>query len=57
MLDPAITECISISAFGFLLGIPTGTTNSTIGLKICAKAAGIKNYKLIIKKKKRSMIK
>ena len=30
-----------------------GITSSTIGLKICAIAAGIKKYKSIIKKKKK----
>ena len=39
--------------FCFLLGIPIGITNSTIGLKICAKTAGVKKYKSIIKKKKK----
>ena len=47
-----ITGCISISAFASLLVIPIGTTSSAIGLKICAIAAEIKNYKSIIKKKK-----
>ena len=37
-----VTECISISAFASLLGIPIGITSSAIGLKICAIAAGIK---------------
>ena len=45
-----ITGCIS--AFASLLVIPIGTTSSAIGLKICAIAAEIKNYKSIIKKKK-----
>ena len=36
-----------------MLGIPIGITNSAIGLKICAIAAGIKKYKSIIKKKKK----
>ena len=37
-----VTECISISVFASLLGIPIGITSSAIGLKICAVAAGIK---------------
>ena len=40
-LASKITGCISISAFASLIGIPIGITNSTIGLKICAKTAGI----------------
>ena len=55
-LASAITRCISISVFAFLLGIPIGIASSAILLKICATTAGIKKYKSIIKKK-RSMIK
>ena len=47
-----ITGCISTSAFASLLGIPIGITSSVIELKICVIAAGIKNYKSMIKKKK-----
>ena len=53
ILASTITEYISISAFASLLDIPIGITSSAIGLKICAIAAGIKNYKSIIKKKKK----
>ena len=52
-----ITGCISTLALASLLGIPIKITSSAIGLKICAIAAGIKRYKLIIKKRKRSKIK
>ena len=48
-----ITECISISTFASLLGIPIGIGSSTIELKICVITAGIKKYKSIIKKKKK----
>ena len=48
----AITRCISISAFASLVGIAMGITSSAIGLKICVMIAGIKKYKLIIKKNK-----
>ena len=57
ILASAITGCISISAFASLLGIPIGITSSGIGLKTCAITAGIKEYKLIIKKKKKKAIK
>ena len=36
-----------------MLRIPIGFISSAIILKICAKAAAIKKYKLIIKKKKK----
>ena len=52
-LAPTINGCISISAFASFLGIPMGTTSSVIDLKLCAIAAGIKKYKLTIKKKKK----
>ena len=52
-LIPAITVCISISAFVSLLDIPIGITSTAIELKIYVIAVGIKNYKLIIKKKKK----
>ena len=48
-----ITGCISISAFASLIGVRIGITSSAIGLKICAIAAGIKEYKSIMKKKKK----
>ena len=53
ILASAVTGCISLSAFSSLLGILIGITSSAIGLKMCAIAAGIKNYKSIIKKKKK----
>ena len=56
-LVSTITGCILISTFTSLLGILIEITSSAIGLKICAITAGIKKYKSIIKKKKRSMIK
>ena len=57
MLAPATTVCTSIFAFASLIGILIGITSSAIGLKICAITAGIKKYKSITKKRKRSMIK
>ena len=47
-----VTGLVSISAFASLIGIPIGITSSAIGLKIFVIIAGIKKYKLIIKKKK-----
>ena len=40
-------------SFAFLVGIPIVITSSTIGLKICANSAGIKEHNSIIKKKKK----
>ena len=53
VFTPAVSGCVSISAFTSLLGIPIGITCSAVGLKIYAVTAGIKNYKSIIKKKKK----
>ena len=57
ILASTLSGCISISAFASLIGIVVGITSSAIRLEICALTAGIKNYKSIIKKRKRSMIK
>ena len=39
----ASTQCISISAFVFLLGVSIGIMGSAIRLKICAITVGINN--------------
>ena len=46
ILASAVIECISISAFASLLGIP-------IWIMTCAMTAGIKKYKSIMKKQKK----
>ena len=51
ILTSTITGCVSISVFPSLVGIPIGTTSSTIVLKICVITAAIKKYKSLIKKK------
>ena len=52
ILISTVNECVSISAFASLVGIPIGITSSAIGLNICGITAGIKKYKSIIKRKK-----
>ena len=54
ILAPAITRCISFSAFSSWLGIPIRIRSSAIGLKICAMAAGIKKYRSMIKNNKKN---
>ena len=49
IVTSTITGCVSISIFVSLVAI----TSSAIGLKIYVITAGIKNYKSIIKKKKK----
>ena len=54
ILVPEITWCISIPTFACLAGIPIGIMSSGIGLQVCTITAGIKKYKSIIKKCKKS---
>ena len=53
ILTSTIAGYVSISYFASLFGIPIGVTSSAIGLKICARSAGIKKYKSLIKKNKK----
>ena len=57
ILASIISGCISISFFASLIGIPIGITRFVIGLKTCTVTVGIKNYKSIIKKKKKKYYK
>ena len=53
VLGSTVTECISISAFAYLVGISIGIRSSTTELKMCTISEAIKKYKSIIKKKKK----
>ena len=53
ILNSAVTDRVSVSAFNSLVAVPVGIKSSAVGLKFCAITAGIKKYKLIIKKKKK----
>ena len=53
ILISTITGCVSVSAFASLVGIPIGITSSAVGIKIYVITAAIKNYKTIIKIKKK----
>ena len=48
-----VTGCVSISAFASLIGIPIWNRNPAIGLKIYAITSTIKEYKSIIRRKKK----
>ena len=52
ILGSTITDCILISAFTSLAGIPI-IASSAMGLKTCTITAAIKKYKSIFKKKKK----
>ena len=45
ILVSTVTGCVFISAYVSLVGIPVGIASSVVGLKICVKTTGIKNYK------------
>ena len=53
MLISTVAECVSISPFASLVGIPIGITSPAVRLNICVITAGIEKYKSIIKKKKK----
>ena len=57
ILASAITGCVSIPAFASLVCFPIDITSSAVGIKFCAITAGVKHYKSIMKKRRRSMIK
>ena len=54
ILASIVSGCVSISAFDPLVDISVGISSSAVGINIRAIIAGIKTYKLIIKKKKKN---
>ena len=53
ILVSSVTGCVSVSVFSSLVGIPVGISSSAVEFKICVITEGIKNYKSLIKKKKK----
>ena len=53
ILISTVTCCLSILEFASLICVPVGITSFALGIKNCAITAGIKEYKSIIKKKKK----
>ena len=53
ILVSTVAGCVSVSVFASLVPLPVFITSSAVAVKICAINAGIKNYKSIIKKKKK----
>ena len=51
----AVSDFVSISAFVSLVFVPVGIASCEVEMKICAITAGIKDYKLIIKKRRRKI--
>ena len=54
ILASTITGCVSISTFASLVCVAVGIKSSAVGVKICPITSGIKKYKSIIKKKKKT---
>ena len=54
ILVSEVTGCVSVSAFASIDGIPIDITSSAVGLNICAITAGVKKYKSIANKKKKT---
>ena len=54
MFFSAVSDCVSIFVFASLVGVPVGIASFAVGLRISAIAAGIKKYKLIIKKEEKA---
>ena len=57
ILASTVTDCVSISAFVFLVGTHVGIASSAATIKTCVITAGIKKYKSIIKKRRKYLIK
>ena len=53
IVTSTVTGGVSISPFGSLVRVPIGIASPARGLKICVITAGIKRYKLMIKKKRK----
>ena len=57
MLVSTVTGCVLIYAFPSYVWVPVGITSSIIEIKISVITAGTKNYKAVIKNKKKTLIK
>ena len=57
MLVSTVTGCVLIYAFPSYVWVPVGITSSIIEIKISVITAGKKNYKAVIKNKKKTLIK
>ena len=53
ILFSTIISCVSISVFAALVCVSVSITSSVVGIEISAITAEIKNYKTIMKKKKK----
>ena len=56
ILSSTITHCVSISSFSSLVCVPVGIASCSKGIKVCAITAGIKKYKSVKRKRRKSKI-
>ena len=53
ILASTVTDCVLVSAFASLVGIPIDIASSSVRLKMCIATAGVKKYESVVKKKRK----
>ena len=53
ILASTVTDCVLVSAFASLVGIPIDIASSSVRLKMCITTAGVKKYESVVKKKRK----
>ena len=53
ILTSTVTDCVLVSAFASLVGIPIDIASSSVRLKMCITTAGVKKYESVVKKKRK----
>ena len=53
ILASTLTDCVLVSAFASLVGIPIDIASSSVRLKMYVITAGVKKYESIVKKKRK----
>ena len=53
ILASTLTDCVLVSAFASLVGIPIDIASSSVRLKMYVITAGAKKYESIVKKKRK----
>ena len=53
ILASTVTDCVLVSAFTSLVGIPIDIASSSVRLKMCITTAGVKKYESVVKKKRK----
>ena len=53
ILASTVTDCVLVSAFASLVGIPIDIASSSVRLKMYVITAGVKKYESTVKKKRK----